>query len=119
MWLQVGLTGKHCKMNTEENPTSGSGQGGPGIMGENIEHSKSQETLKSIPESRKFPGCARTKTFPLSFILFREISNSIIDDTFQPHGTLMKAISSPTMSLPDGSVSFLFLLKILCRKRIS
>lgn len=93
-------------MKTKESPEAGSGQGELGVMRENIEDSRSQDTMKNIPGSRSLLVCSRTKTSLLSFLHFIDIRNSLLDDTSQPHGTLTKTISSPTVSAP-------FLLTIL------
>lgn len=116
---QVGLTGKHCKMNTKESPEAGSGQGEPGVMRENMEDSRSRDTMKNIPGSRSFLVCSRTKTFLPSFLHFIDIRHSLLDDTSQPHGTLTKTISLPTVSFSGRFVSAPFLLTILWWRSIS
>lgn len=82
-------------------------------MRENIEDSRSQDTGKDIPGSRSFLVCSRTKTFLLSILHFGEIRNTLLDDTSQPHGTLMKTMSLPTVSLSGRFVSAAFLLTTL------
>lgn len=82
-------------------------------MRENIEDSRSQDTGKDIPGFRSFLVCSRTKTFLLSILHFGEIRNTLLDDTSQPHGTLMKTMSLPTVSLSGRFVSAAFLLTTL------
>lgn len=103
----------HSKINTKESTAAGSGQGEPGVMRENIKDSRSRDTGKNIPGSRSFLVCPRTKTFLLSFLHFGEIRNSLLDDTSQPHGILMKTMSLPTVSLSGRFVFAAFLLAIL------